>query len=79
MLLFSNAHRGCDANIFLLFNNFFDQQVTEGFKFSGLVKGGACDADKGEGYAVVADQGNATGHSCRNNAFCHEKDSTKIF
>jgi len=52
-----NAHRGCDANIFLLFNNFFEQQVTEGFKFSGLVKGGACDAYKGEGYAVVADQG----------------------
>jgi len=52
-----NAHRGCDANIFLLFNDYSSQQVSEGFKFSGLTKGAACDAQKGEGYAVVADQG----------------------
>merc|ERR1711997_132912 len=52
-----NAHRGCDANIFLLFNDFATQQVTDGFKYSGLLKGAPCDGWKGEGYAVVADQG----------------------
>ena len=55
--LLSNAYRGCDANIFLLFNDFATQQVTDGFKYSGLLKGAPCDGWKGEGYAVVADQG----------------------
>jgi len=53
----NNHQRGCDVAIFLLFNDFSKVEETEGFPFSGLVKGAACDGHKGEGYAVVVDQG----------------------
>merc|ERR1712106_1242645 len=55
----ANSNTKCDAIVFLVFNQFADDCETEtyGHDFGGRSYGGMCDQSKGEGFAVVADQG----------------------
>ena len=47
----------CDAVVFLVFNDFVEQNATDGHKFSGFVKGAPCESHLGSGYLVMVDQG----------------------
>lgn len=51
--------RGCDAVVFLVFNQFAADCETpvDGHKYAGVNKGGMCEAQTGSGYTVVVDQG----------------------
>lgn len=51
--------QGCDAVVFLLFNQFSEDctTTTTGHKFGGVSYGGMCEVPDGRGYAVVVDQG----------------------
>ena len=48
---------GCDAVMFMVFNNYTAAQTTNGHKYSGFVQGGPCENKFGKGYAVIVDQG----------------------
>jgi len=50
---------GCDAVIFLVFNQFKADCLTpvDGHQFSGENKGGICETKSGSGYSIVVDQG----------------------
>jgi len=55
----SAAREGCDAVVFLVFNEFKNDctSAVAGHQYGGINQGGMCEADKGSGYAVVVDQG----------------------
>lgn len=52
----ANKH-GCDAVVFMVFNNFTAEEATDGHEFSGHSRGGLCESEYGRGYAAVVDQG----------------------
>ena len=54
---FRTVPLGCDAVLFLVFNNYTAAQSTNGHKYSGFVEGGPCENTLGRGYAVIVDQG----------------------
>jgi len=51
------AHLGCDAVVFMVFNDFSSGQNQVGHKYSGFAVGGPCEAAQEKGYAVIVDQG----------------------
>jgi len=55
----SAASQGCDAVVFLVFNEFKNDctSAVAGHQYGGINQGGMCEAAKGSGYAVVVDQG----------------------
>jgi len=55
----SVADYGCDAVVFLVFNQFSSdcETRTYGHDFGGLSSGGMCEQRQGKGYTVVVDQG----------------------
>jgi len=57
--VYSVADYGCDAVVFLVFNQFSDDCVTKtsGHEFGGVSYGGMCEQKNGLGYTVVVDQG----------------------
>jgi len=57
--VFTVAHSGCDAVIFLLFNEFSEDcaSTTTGHKYGGKSYGGMCEVPNGMGHAIVVDQG----------------------
>jgi len=50
---------GCDAVIFLVFNEFSKDCKTavNGHKYGGVNQGGMCETAEGKGYSVIVDQG----------------------
>jgi len=57
--VYSVVKEGCDAVVFLLFNEFSEdcQTTTTGHEYGGVNYGGICDVPNGQGYTVVVDQG----------------------
>ena len=55
----SVAGYGCDAVVFLVFNQFSSDCKTQttGHEFGGVSYGGMCEQEQGLGYTVVVDQG----------------------
>jgi len=55
----SVASQGCDAVVFLVFNQFSKdcKTATTGHKYGGINKGGMCEAANGSGYTIIVDQG----------------------
>jgi len=50
---------GCDAVVFLVFNQFSSDCKTQtyGHEFGGVSSGGMCEQPQGKGYTVIVDQG----------------------
>jgi len=56
---FSVSKEGCDAVVFLVFNEFKSDctSAVAGHQYGGITQGGMCEAGQGSGYTVVVDQG----------------------
>ena len=48
---------GCDATVFMIFNNYTGVDATDGHEIGGYAEGGCCEAADGRGFTAVVDQG----------------------